>query len=280
MIILDGRKVAADIERKAAETVKKLNRPVRLGIVSCGANGASDVYVRQKLKAAERCGIQAQQFRWCHPDSARRCIDNLVYSKFDGIIVQLPIAEEYESLTKPLLDSIPMEMDVDGLGTSNKARFMTTGNHHFAPCTPEGIMRLLYAYNIDPDGMNVTIIGRSELVGRPLAHMMLASNATVTVCHTGTSTLDLIHHCQQADIVVSACGVPKLITAEMLKDNAVVIDVGINRVDGKLCGDVDIESLEKTNCKVTPVPGGVGPMTVAMLMDHVATAAVRKPDMI
>lgn len=277
MVILDGRKVATAIEEEIKKTVdNSLSTTPRLGIITIGENPASEVYVRQKLKAAERCGIHTNHTRCNDPATARSYIRHMTFSGYDGIIVQLPLPEFYADNTDTLINYIPDDRDVDGLTYANQFRLVVDDDRdYFAPCTPEGVMRLLEAYNVDPDGMNVTIIGRSKLVGGPLAQMMLRKNATVTVCHSKTSKLDLIRHCREADIVVSACGVPNLVNADMLKDDAVVIDVGISRVDGKLCGDVDIQSLEHTNCKVTPVPGGVGPMTVAILMEHVVKSALR-----
>ena len=190
----------------------------------------------------------------------------------NGILVQLPLPERYNE--KRIANSISNSKDVDGLTDINTGR-MINGRKTLVPCTPLGVMRILEEYEIELVGKHVVIVGRGKLVGKPLATLMLAADATVTVCHSKTTNLAEIT--KQADVLVCAVGSPKMITADMVREGAVVIDVGVNRVDGKLCGDVDFDKVSKKASYITPVPKGVGPMTVAMLLENIVTCYNNKP---
>lgn len=261
--ILDGKACAAEIEKEVRAGIDKLHFSPSLLIVTDGYDPASQVYIRNKVKAAERCGIGVEILNVNDESSippAARVRGRMLRSS--GVIVQLPFQDP--SLSDILLKTIFPSKDVDGL--------LGIPNGH-TPCTPKGIITLLNYYDIPISGKNVVIIGRSNLVGRPLAELFLQRDATVTVCHSKTS--NLAEFTRNADILVSAVGKPMFVTADMVKSDAVVVDVGINRVDGKLCGDVDFENVKEVASWITPVPGGVGPMTVASLMQNTLDAASR-----
>lgn len=263
--ILDGKACAAEIERQVKADVDKTPHAPSLLIVTDGHDPASQVYIRNKVKAAERCGIHVDILNMSDkskmPPSFR--LRSRMPTK-SGVIVQLPFQDP--SLADALLKQIPPVKDVDGLLGHPESH---------TPCTPAGIISLLEYNDIPIEGKHVVIIGRSKLVGRPLAELFLQKDATVTVCHSKTANLE--EHTRRADILVAAVGKPMFITADMVKPGAVVIDVGINRVDGKLCGDVDFENVKEVAGWITPVPGGVGPMTVASLMRNTLTAARKQP---
>lgn len=266
-IIMDGKKVAAEIEAEIKQAIIDEGLSPRLLIVTDGHDPASKVYIRNKVKAAERCGITPIVM-----STEEMSPFDIVeyYPDFDGIIVQLPMQNKLDAAY--LIEAIPPKKDVDGLNTNGNL-----AASYFSPCTPMGIIQLLRYYQIPIEGKHAVIVGRSELVGKPLARMLLDRDATVTVCHSKTDFL--LSHTRHADIVISAVGKPNLITEDMITPDAVVIDVGINRVDGKLCGDVDYDKVSKLASHITPVPGGVGPMTVAMLMENTLYAArMRKED--
>lgn len=265
-IILDGKACADSIEKKLIETIQAEKLKPILTIVTDSKDPASQVYIRNKIKAAERCGIKPQVM--VVPDD--KSTDKLITA--DGIIVQLPMADK--ELEEEYLDYLAFvwEKDVDGLTPRNYGYMCAQKGYYLEPCTPKGILTLLDYYKIDISGKNVVIVGRSNLVGRPLAELMLQRNATVTICHSKTK--NLAEHTKNADILVAAVGSPKLITADMVKPGAAVVDVGINRVDGKLCGDVDFEAVKEVAGYITPVPGGVGPMTVISLMENVVEATM------
>ena len=282
-MILDGKIVAADIKQRLAreigEALVEGKRAPKLMIISVGEDPASKVYVRNKLKAAAEIGIIANHF----PMQADLVTTEYVKETIslfnedpylDGIMVQLPLPKHLDE--RAIIDAIDPEKDVDGLTTTNIGR-LRSGQPGMQPCTAKGIIDLCRYYNIDLDGKDVTIVGRSNIVGKPLADMMMAAGATVTQCHTHTS--DLMFHTLTADIIVSAVGKLKLITEKMIKCGATVIDVGINRDEnGKLCGDIDYENVWVVAEHITPVPGGVGPMTVAELMSNTVDSWRKRVD--
>lgn len=279
--IIDGKAVAAAIYEELKPRVLRLlalGCQPGLAVILVGSNPASETYVRNKEKACEKLGIRS--FRYHLPETVEASevlglIDTLNASpEVHGILVQLPLPphiQEYEVLYR-----IAPEKDVDGFHPYNLGRLMI-GDPVFLPCTPWGVQELLIRYGIDVAGKHVVIVGRSNIVGKPLAMMLVqkakGANATVTVCHTRTS--DLAEHTKRADILVVACGSPGMVTGDMVKEGVVVVDVGINRVGEKLVGDVDFVSVAPRASYITPVPGGVGPMTVAMLMANTVKAAER-----
>ena len=275
-MILDGKIVAADIKQRLKEEIDAAvangGRRPRLVIISVGDDPASKVYVRNKMKAAEEVGIDAlhKQFdanefglKICRYISALNQAEDV-----DGIMVQLPLPKHLDE--RAIIDAISPAKDVDGLTTTNIGR-LRSGQDCLKPCTAAGIIDLCKYYNIELDGKDVTIIGRSNIVGKPLADLMMAEGATVTQCHSHTKQLQ--NHTDYADIVVSAIGQPKFVTDFYVHGCQTVIDVGINRDEnGKLCGDVDFDGVKDKVENITPVPGGVGPMTVAELMKNVVIA--------
>jgi methylenetetrahydrofolate dehydrogenase (NADP+)/methenyltetrahydrofolate cyclohydrolase len=272
-MILDGKIVAADIKQRLKqeidEAVASGRRKPRLVIISVGDDPASKVYVRNKIKACEECGIFVTHSAHNEDVSFHHIVGLIDYCNHDpsvdGIMVQLPLPKGWNE--RAIIDAIDPNKDVDGLTTTNIGR-LRSGQDCLKPCTAAGIIDLCKYYDIDLDGKDVTIIGRSNIVGKPLADMMMAAGATVTQCHSHTTCLQ--YHCHGADIVVSAIGKPNFIDARhILKGTEVVIDVGINRnEEGKLCGDVYFENVKPFVEHITPVPGGVGPMTVAELMSN------------
>lgn len=266
-IIMDGKRVAREIEEILAMANEGVSYKPKLLIVTDNSDPASQVYIRNKVKSAERCGIETEILD-VSKESHKVSMGKIFHSKHDGIIVQLPMKEEHAD---DFIRSVPFDKDVDALGVWNIGLLHGPSSNRMTPCTPKGIMKLLDAYGINPSGKHAVVIGRSHLVGRPVAELLLQKDATVTICHSRTKNLPDIT--KQADILISAVGKEKLVTADMVKPGAVVIDVGINRnADGKLCGDVDFESVKEIAGYITPVPGGVGPMTVACLMENVMEA--------
>lgn len=274
--ILDGKTLAqqiqADLTQQVATLIEAGERPPGLAVVMVGDNPASAAYVRNKERACERVGIAS--FGKHLPgdtdqETLSRLIDDLNQDdRVDGILIQLPLPDHLDSVT--LLNQIAPDKDADGLHPMNLGRLLR-GEPGLRSCTPAGVMEILKAYNVDCQGKQAVVVGRSILVGKPLAMMLLEQNATVTIAHSRSQNLAEIT--RSADIVVAAVGRPQMITAEMVKPGAVVIDVGINRVtsaDGKskLVGDVDFTSVEPVAGSITPVPGGVGPMTVTMLLHN------------
>lgn len=265
MELLDGKVVKKEILEKLKEEIKCLERPLGLVVIEVGEDEASKVYVRQKEKMAKELGFKFEHIKLeenVKQEEILKIIDNLNRDEtVDGILVQMPIPKHLDS--KIVQNRINPLKDVDGL-TDINAGCLMHNKDSLVPCTPEGIIDLLKYYNIELSGKNVTIIGRSDLVGKPLASLMTNNNATVTLCHSKTKNLKIFT--QNADILVVAVGKAKLIKKEHIKDNAVIVDVGINRLDdGKLCGDVDFEDVKEKSSYITPVPGGVGQMTVAEL---------------
>ena len=278
-IILDGKSVATKIKSQVAIRVEELKQKginVTLAVIVVGDNPASEVYVRNKEKACKELGIESKVFHWNFSNSemGQQRVLELIESlnkdpEINGILCQLPLPEGYDE--RVIIEAIDPVKDVDAFHPANIGRIMI-GNYSFLPCTPAGIMEMLEYYNIDISGKECVVVGRSNIVGKPMAMMLLNNNGTITVAHSKTTNLKEL--CRRADILVAAVGKPGFITADMIKDDAVVIDVGINRVEGKLCGDVDFEVCKEKASYITPVPGGVGPMTVAMLMQNTLTAAL------
>ncbi|MBP3655321.1 MAG: bifunctional methylenetetrahydrofolate dehydrogenase/methenyltetrahydrofolate cyclohydrolase FolD [Clostridia bacterium] len=275
-ILIDGRAVAAkwkgDLALQAAELSADGTEP-HLAVVLVGDNAASQVYVRNKENACRKAGIRSTVIRLAE-DCDQEQLENTVRSLNDdagvhGILVQLPLPRHLDEAA--VLRLIDPNKDVDGFHAMNSGRLMN-GQKGFIPCTPLGVMKLLEAYDIPVSGKHAVVIGRSNIVGKPMAMLLLAADATVTVCHSKTENLkELV---RQADIVVAAVGRAAFVTADMIKPGAVVIDVGINRVDGAIVGDVDPAAAEAAGY-LTPVPGGVGQMTIAMLL-HNTLEAVRE----
>lgn len=269
--IIDGKGIADKIYEELKEEVNSLREKPGLAVVLVGDEPASIVYVRNKEKACKRLGLNYKLLKFPQSVDRDELISNIETLNKDkevnGIIVQMPLPEHLDAFD--IVSSIDPLKDVDGLHPDNLGRLLS-GKPRIIPCTPLGIIELLKRENIDIKGKNAVIVGRSNLVGKPLFHLLLSLEATVTVCHSKTS--DLKRETSRADILVCAVGVPRLITVDMVKEGAIVIDVGINRVDDKLIGDVDFEEVKHIAGAITPVPGGVGPMTVAMLMKNVITA--------
>ena len=278
--ILDGKAVAA-MERqrsaaRAADFVSKYGRQPGLAVVKVGEDPASAVYVRNKRKACEECGIAS--FAHDLPATTTRTellglIDRLNNEdRVDGILLQLPLPKGLDSTE--IMDTIDPAKDVDGFHPRNTG-LLAQKRPGLRPCTPWGVMRLLKEYAIDPTGLRAVVVGASNIVGRPMALELLLARATVTVCHTGTR--DLQGEVQRAELVVAAVGKPAYIPGIWIRDGAVVIDVGINRLaDGKLAGDVEYAPAAERAAWITPVPGGVGPMTIAMLLSNTVDAAVAR----
>ncbi len=273
MKIIDGKEVSQYIKTKIKTEAESLGIKPGLAVILVGDDPASHVYVNNKKKACEFCGFNSKSFELpanTSQDELLQLIDTLnVDPEIHGILVQMPLPKHIDETA--VIDRIIPSKDVDAFNPVNVGKIMT-GDFDFLPCTPAGVMELLKYYNIDVAGKHCVVIGRSNIVGKPMSMLMLHANATVTICHSRTK--DLAQMVSQADIVVAAVGRAGFVTADMVKDGAVVVDVGINRnADGKLCGDVDFENVSKKASYITPVPGGVGPMTIAMLMQNTLTSA-------
>ena len=265
--IMDGKALAEKIRARIKAEVKNLRQKPGLAAIIVGENPASKLYVDMKRKTCDEVGIYSELYKL--PDSTTeeellQLIKKLnANKKIHTILVQLPLPPQMNE--EKILSAVALEKDVDGFSPANIGRLMA-GKEAAVPCTPKGVIRLLEEYKIMIAGKNAVVIGRSKIVGRPTALLLLNRDATVTICHSKTS--NLAFYTRNADILVVAAGKPKLVAADMIKEGAVVIDVGINRTGGKLVGDVDFESVKKKASHITPVPGGVGPMTVAMLMEN------------
>lgn len=276
--IIDGKVISASVKERVKNGVAELNSKgitVGLAVIIVGDDPASKIYVANKKKACEALGIISEEYALpasTTEEELLALVDELNHKKsINGILCQLPLPSHLDE--KLIINSILPEKDVDAFHPANVGRIMI-GDFDFVPCTPAGIMEMLAYENIDPEGKSCVVIGRSNIVGKPMAMLLLHKNGTVTVCHSRTKNLKEI--CSKADILVAAVGKAKFVTADMVKEGAVVIDVGMNRVDGKLYGDVDFEEVSKKASAVTPVPGGVGPMTIAMLMQNTLTAAKKQ----
>lgn len=274
--LINGKEVAAEVKAKvAAETEKlaELGVTPGLAVVIVGDDPASRVYVNNKKKACEEVGFYSEEYALPAETTQKELLE-LVHTlnnkcDIDGILVQLPLPKHLDE--KAVIEAISPAKDVDAFHASNVGKIMI-GDYKFLPCTPAGVMELIKSTGIEVSGKNCVVIGRSNIVGKPMAMLLLHKNGTVTICHSKTQNLAEI--CKNADILVAAVGKAKFVTADMVKEGAVVIDVGMNRDEnGKLCGDVDFDSVEPVASYITPVPGGVGPMTIAMLMQNTLTAA-------
>lgn len=276
--IIDGKVISAAVKQKVADGVAELNAKgisVGLAVIIVGEDPASKVYVANKKKACEALGIVSEEYALPETTTEEELlalIDELNNKKsINGILCQLPLPKHLDE--KLIINSISPEKDVDAFHPSNVGRIMI-GDFDFVPCTPAGVMEMLAYEGIEVEGKNCVVIGRSNIVGKPMNMLLLHKNGTVTICHSRTKNLKEI--CANADILVAAVGKAGFVKEDMVKEGAVVIDVGINRENGKLCGDVDFEKVAPKCLAITPVPGGVGPMTIAMLMQNTLTAAKRQ----
>lgn len=270
--ILDGKVLAAKIKANLAEEVKTMSSRPGLAVILVGDNPASRVYVTSKRKDCEECGFYSEEYTLPAETNPEDLLDLIAVlnnrADIDGILVQLPLPPQFDE--KAVLLAIDPDKDVDGFHPMNVGKLMT-GEPCFLPCTPAGVMALLEEGGIDPAGKHCVVLGRSNIVGKPQALLMLQKDATVTICHSKTP--DMTEECRRADILVCAVGKTGLITPDMVKEGAIIVDVAMNRDEnGKLCGDCCRETYEKASY-FTPVPGGVGPMTRAMLMDNTLRAA-------
>ena len=278
MTIIDGKKTAAEIRAqlrgKTAAFEEKYGQKVGLAVVLIGEDPASQVYVRNKIRGCEEAGIRSFA-HYLPADVTQAEAEELVRAlasddAVHGILVQLPLPKHLNA--DKILACIPAEKDVDGFSAENIGS-LARNEECTVACTPLGVMELLHRYGVEPRGKRAVVIGRSNIVGRPMALLLLNADATVTICHS--RTVNLAEECARADILIAAIGKPNFVTADMVKEGAVVIDVGINRVDGKLVGDVDFAAVSQKASLITPVPGGVGPMTIAMLLQNAVSCAER-----
>lgn len=272
MTLIDGKTVSAAVKERIRKEIEEKNLEIGLAVVIVGNDQASRVYVNNKKKACEICGIKS--YEYALPEETTeyqllKLIDDLNNdSRVNGILVQLPLPGHINE--KEVIGYISPEKDVDAFNAVNVGKIMI-GNYSFLPCTPAGVMELIHSTGTEISGKECVVIGRSNIVGKPMAMLLLHENATVTICHSKTANLKEV--CARADILVSAVGRAGFVTADMVKAGAVVIDVGMNRnAEGKLCGDVDFENVKNKCSFITPVPGGVGPMTIAMLMENTLRA--------
>jgi methylenetetrahydrofolate dehydrogenase (NADP+)/methenyltetrahydrofolate cyclohydrolase len=274
--VIDGKEVAAAVRERVRGEVEavtgELGRPPGLATVLVGDDPASAIYVRRKREACEEVGIRSIHHE---PDGeiAQEDLLDLVRElndadEVDGILVQLPLPDQIDA--DKIVNALDPGKDVDGLTPTSAGR-LARGEPGLVPCTPQGIMELLASAGVDPDGKEAVIVGRSNLVGRPVFSLLLGANATVTICHSRTR--DLGEVCRRAEILIAAAGRPRLVTSDMIRPGATVIDVGTNRTDDGLVGDVDFDAAREVAGAITPVPGGVGPMTIAMLLSNTVEAA-------
>lgn len=280
MEIISGKELAAKMRVEIKEQVlsykEKNGKDIGLSVVLVGSDPASQVYVRNKIKACEEVGIKSYSYylpETVSQQELEELLDELAdNADIHGILVQLPLPKHLDS--DRALKKIPTEKDVDGFSAENIGK-LCMNEDCLVACTPNGVMKMLESAKIDLKGKNAVVIGRSNIVGKPMAMLLLNADCTVTVCHSKTKNLKEV--CANADILVAAIGRAKFVTGDMVKDGAVVVDVGINRDEnGKLCGDVDFESVSQKCSYITPVPGGVGPMTITMLMYNTCLAAIRR----
>ncbi len=271
--IIDGKAISAAVKEQVRDEIARDKLTVGLAVVIVGDDPASRVYVNNKKKACEFCGIKSYEYALpaeTTQEELLELVDTLNADKnVNGILVQLPLPKHLDE--KAVIERISPDKDVDAFHESNVGRIMI-GNYSFLPCTPAGCMELIHSTGVEVAGKECVVIGRSNIVGKPMAMLLLHENGTVTVCHSKTHNLAEV--CRRADILIAAVGRPNFVTADMVKPGAVVIDVGINRLDnGKLCGDVKFDEVSEIAGWITPVPGGVGPMTIAMLIRNTVTAA-------
>lgn len=268
MNILDGKLVSKKIQEEIKKEVSTLSKKPCLLVILVGDDQASQIYVSSKEKACKRVGMESKTIVLEENISQKELIKIIQKANEDkninGILVQLPLPNHMN--TKAVVGAIDPIKDVDGLHAVNQGKIML-GESGIVPCTPKGVIRLLDEYHVDLTGKNAIVIGRSILVGAPLAQLLLHKNATVTIAHSKTKNLKEL--CANMDVIISAVGKPKMVTEDMVKEGAVIVDVGINRVLGTLVGDVDYLSVAPKTSRITPVPGGVGPMTIACLLENV-----------
>ena len=274
--IIDGKAISANVKAQVkaeADKLKEQGIQIGLAVVIVGNNPASRVYVNNKKKACAEVGFNSYEYALPEETTQEELLDLVkklnVDDKVNGILFQLPLPTHIDE--NAVINTIRPEKDVDAFHPENVGHIMI-GDFNFLPCTPAGVMEMLAQSGIETEGKDCVVIGRSNIVGKPMAMLLLHKNATVTICHSRTKNLAEI--CRRADILVAAVGRAKFVTADMIKDGAVVIDVGMNRLEsGKLCGDVDYDGCFEKAGYITPVPGGVGPMTIAMLMKNTLTSA-------
>lgn len=276
MKIIDGKAHAAALRAELKEKIEKMERKPALAVVIVGEDPASQIYVRNKIKACGELGIRSLSYELpvnSTQEEVECLLDKLAADvDIDGILLQLPLPKHLDA--DAATAHIPFEKDVDGFSTENLG-LLLQHKEKVVACTPLGIMKMLEREGIELAGKNAVVIGRSETVGKPMAMLLLNANATVTICHSKTRNLAEV--CKNADILVAAVGKAKFVTADMIKEGAVVIDVGMNRDEnGKLCGDVDFENVKDKASYITPVPGGVGPMTITMLMYNTYITACKE----
>lgn len=274
--LINGKEVSARVKeeiKKEVALLKEKNIEVGLAVVIVGNNPASRVYVNAKKKACEETGMNSYEYALSEETTQEELVELVKKlnddEKVNGILVQLPLPKHIDE--NAVINAINPNKDVDAFHPVNVGNIMI-GDYSFLPCTPAGVMELIKSTGVSIQGKECVVVGRSNIVGKPMSMLLLHQSGTVTICHSKTK--DLKEVCKRADILVAAVGVPNLITADMVKEGAVVIDVGMNRLEnGKLCGDVDFENVKEVAGYITPVPGGVGPMTIAMLMQNTLTSA-------
>jgi methylenetetrahydrofolate dehydrogenase (NADP+)/methenyltetrahydrofolate cyclohydrolase len=280
--LIDGKALAETLRasfKARVETLAQQGERPGLAVILVGENPASQVYVRNKVLACESVGLHSEKIVYPEDVDLATVLAKIAElnaaAHIHGILVQLPLPRQFDE--DAILKAIAAEKDVDGFHAENIGA-LAQGNPRFIPCTPYGVMKMFEAGQVDLRGREAVIIGRSNIVGKPMALLLINAGATVTVCHSRTR--DLAAHTRRADVLVAAVGKPRLVTADMVKPGAVVIDVGINRLPpeegGKLCGDVDFAGVREVAAQITPVPGGVGPMTITMLLANTIEAAERK----
>ena len=279
MYIIDGKEVSKKIKEEVRQDVLSHGYTPCLLVIIVGDNPASQIYVSSKEKACKKAGIESKTIALPGNASQKELINEIVKANKDksinGILIQLPLPSHMNA--KEVIDAIDPEKDVDGLHVVNQGKLLLD-EKGIVPCTPKGIMTLLDEYHVDLAGKSAVVIGRSMLVGKPIALLLLQRNATVTIAHSKTKNLKEL--CLNSDIIVAAVGKPKMITADMVKEGAVIIDVGINRLQDTIVGDVDFYNVSKIAYRITPVPGGVGPMTIASLLQNVVECYKRQNNIV
>lgn len=275
--ILYGKEYADKIKQEVKDYITENNKNVGLAVIIVGSDPASQVYVRNKAKACNEVGITSTTIE-LPEESTKEAIIAEIHAlnnndNISGILVQLPLPKHLREFEQEILDEISQKKDVDGFLPINVGK-LGIGLDCVAPCTPSGVIKMLEMENVDFNGKNAVVIGRSNIVGKPMANMLLKKNCTVTICHSRTQNLK--YYTKNADIVVVAVGQPNFLTDDMIKKGAIIVDVGINRVDGKLVGDVNFETVKEKASMITPVPKGVGALTIAMLLHNTMMLDKRK----
>ncbi|MAF68297.1 MAG: bifunctional methylenetetrahydrofolate dehydrogenase/methenyltetrahydrofolate cyclohydrolase FolD [Micavibrio sp.] len=274
-VIIDGKLIAREVREMVKDQIEVNNLSPTLAVILVGDDPASHVYVGNKIRACAEVGIESIERKLPAAATEKdiaKIIDTLnADTNIDGILMQLPLPEHLSDVQESLVQRIAPEKDVDGLTVANAGKLFLGEKDGLVPCTPQGSLHLIHSVTKDLSGKHAVVIGRSNLFGKPMAQLLLQENCTVTMAHSRTKNLDTV--CKDADILVAAVGRPKMIKADWVKDGAVVIDVGINRLeDGTLCGDIDYDEVKNIASAITPVPGGVGPMTISCLMQNTLRA--------